>query len=140
MRAPNLRNSGSRLDWEAIAWRGRVSFVSLLSKIRPKDHIDLLRDLLPSRYLPLQDSGSGNSVCLFTTVADVLIGLIGKEASIMNERSAGSVLQMPAQIEDADLEMWEHHIEFKIESDRQIPETDCEALIVARRVEVFSRS
>lgn len=140
MRAPNLRNSGSRLDWEAIAWRGRVSFVSLLSKIRPKDHIDLLRDLLPSRYLPLQDSGNGNSVCLFTTVADVLIGLIGKEASIMNERSAGSVLQMPAQIEDADLEMWEHHIEFKIESDRQIPETDCEALIVARRVEVFSRS
>jgi hypothetical protein len=48
--------------------------------------------------------------------------------------------QMPAQIEDADLEMWEHHIESKIESDRQIPETDCEALIVARRVEVFSRS
>jgi hypothetical protein len=67
------------------------------------------------------------------TVADVLIGLIGREASMLNERSAGSVLQTPAQIESADLEMWEHHIESKIESDRQIPETDCEALIVARR-------
>ena len=81
----------------------RVNFVSLLSEIRPKDHMDLLRDLLPSRYLPLQDSGSGNSVCLFTTVADVLIGLIRKEASMLNERSAGSILQTPAQMENADL-------------------------------------
>ena len=37
------------------------------------------------------------------------------------------------QVENADLEMWEHHIESKIESDRQLPETEREALIVARR-------
>jgi hypothetical protein len=29
--------------------------------------------------------------------------------------------------------MWEHHIESEIESNRQLPETDREALIVARR-------
>jgi hypothetical protein len=37
------------------------------------------------------------------------------------------------QAENADLEMWEHHIESEIESNRQLPETDREALIVARR-------
>ena len=43
------------------------------------------------------------------------------------------MLQKPMQVENADLEMWEHHIESKIESDGRIPETEREALIVARR-------
>lgn len=63
----------------------------------------------------------------------MLIGLIGKEASILKDRSAGSLPERPLQIENADLEVWEHHIESKIESDRRIPETEREALIVARR-------
>ena len=61
------------------------------------------------------------------------MGRIGKEASILNEPSAESVLQKPMQVENADLEVWEHHIESKIESDTQIPDTEREALIVARR-------
>jgi hypothetical protein len=65
--------------------------------------------------------------------AEVLIGLIGKEAALMNDRAAGSTLQTPMQVENADLEMWEHHIEAKIESDRHLLETEREALIVARR-------
>jgi len=65
--------------------------------------------------------------------AEVLIGLIGKEAALVNDPATSSTLHTPMQIENADLEMWEHHIESKIESDRQIPETEREALIVARR-------
>jgi hypothetical protein len=125
------------LNWEAIGWRVRVNFVSLQNKIRPKEHIDLLRGLLPSRYSPLQDSGNGIQSVYLTelppALADVLIGLIGEEASILAERNAGLGLQKPMQVENADLEMWEHHIESKIESDGQIPETEREALIVARR-------
>jgi len=34
---------GVGLNWEAIGWRVRVNFVSLLNKIRSKDHIDVLR-------------------------------------------------------------------------------------------------
>jgi putative restriction endonuclease len=48
---------GVGLHWEAIGWRVRVNFVSLLNKIRPKDHIDVLRRMLPSRYSPLQPAG-----------------------------------------------------------------------------------
>ena len=128
---------GVGLNWEAIGWRVRVNFVSLLNKIRPKDHIDVLRRVLPARYSPLQDSGNGIQSVYLTEVpmpfADVLIGLIGNEATLMNDRAARSTLQTPMQLENADLEMWEHHIESKIESDGQIPETEREALIVARR-------
>jgi hypothetical protein len=127
------------LNWEAIGWRVRVNFVSLLNKIRPKDHIDVLRRVLPSRYSPLQDSGNGiQSVYLTevpTPLAEALIGLIGREAAVLNERVAGSTLQTPMQqqVENADLEMWERHIESEIESNDQLLETEREALIVARR-------
>jgi hypothetical protein len=106
-------------------------------RIRPKDHIDVLRRALPSRYSPLQDSGNGIQSVYLTEVpgplAELLIGLIGKEAAAMNERAAGSALQIPMQVENADLEVWEHHIEAEIESDGQLLETEREALIVARR-------
>jgi putative restriction endonuclease len=128
---------GVGLNWESIGWRVRVNFASLQNKIRPKDHIDLLRGLLPSRYSPLQESGNGIQSVYLTelppALADVLIGLIGKEASLLSQQSVESALQKPMQVENADLEVWEHHIESTIESDRQIPATEREALIVARR-------
>jgi putative restriction endonuclease len=54
----------------------------------------------------------------------------------MHDREAGSTLHtlpMQQQVENADLEMWEHHIESEIESNDQLLETEREALIVARR-------
>jgi hypothetical protein len=128
---------GVGLNWEDIGWRVPVNFVSLLNKVRPKDHIDVLGRVLPSRYSPLQASGNGNQSVYLTEVplpfAEVLTGLIGKEAALLNDRAARSTFPAPMQAENADLEMWEHHIESEIESNRQLPETDREALIVARR-------
>jgi hypothetical protein len=37
-------------NWENIGWKVRVQFVSLVNRVRPKDHIDVLRPLLPVRY------------------------------------------------------------------------------------------
>ena len=45
-------------NWENIGWRVNVSFVSLLNKIRPKDHMDVLRSVLPQRYSTLQANGN----------------------------------------------------------------------------------
>lgn len=84
-----------------------------------------------------KDTGNGIQSVYLTelppALADVLVGLIGKEASMLSEQRDESVLKKPMQIENADLEMWEHHIESKIESDTGIPDTEREALIVARR-------
>src|SRR5438132_3846518 len=47
------------LNWDRIGWRVGVNFVSLQHQVRPKDHIELIRGLLPHRYSPLQASGNG---------------------------------------------------------------------------------
>jgi putative restriction endonuclease len=61
----------------------KVHFTELANKVRPKDHIDILRPLLPERYSPLQPNGNGlQSVHLSelpTALAEVLAGLIGGE-------------------------------------------------------------
>jgi predicted restriction endonuclease len=63
----------------------------------------------------------------------VLIGLIGNEATMLNDQTTRLTAEFPMQAENADLELWEHYIESNIQSDRQIAETEREALIVARR-------
>ena len=47
------------MNWERVGWRVRVRFTRLTHQIRPKDHIDLLRDSLPRRYSPLRPNGDG---------------------------------------------------------------------------------
>jgi len=124
-------------NWEAIGWRVRVNFTRLLNKIRPREHIDLLRRLLPPRYSPLQTSGAGIQSVYLTELsesfAETLIGLIGPEASLIVGRSAQPDPRAAIQVVNADLEVWEHHIEEEIEADDMILETDREALVVARR-------
>jgi putative restriction endonuclease len=125
------------LNWEAIGWRVRVNFTSLVHNLRPKDHIDVLRLLLPARYSALQQSGNGMQSVYLTQVpdplAEALVGLIGAEAALIAGRSAAMGPDAITQSQNADMEVWEHHIEASIESDFRIPDTDREALIVARR-------
>jgi hypothetical protein len=125
------------LNWEAIGWRVRVKFISLLNRVRPKDHIDLLKSLLPPRYSPLQISGNGIQSVYLTAVptllAEALIGLIGAEAEAVVSRAEEVSVQAETQADNADVEVWEHHIEATIESDNRISDTDREALIIARR-------
>jgi hypothetical protein len=54
---PEFGSAGQ--NWEDVGWRVRVAFTQLLHQIRPKDHIDLLRPLLPAKYSPLQANGNG---------------------------------------------------------------------------------
>jgi putative restriction endonuclease len=128
---------GVGLNWDKIGWRVRANFTPLMHRIRPKDHIDILRPMLPARYSALQPSGNGLQSVYLTEIlpplAEVLIGLIGEEAKLIAGRGAALKSEEIPQTQSADLEMWEHHIEATIESDSLIPDTDRAALIVARR-------
>jgi putative restriction endonuclease len=46
-------------NWENVGWKIKVLFTTLLNKVRPKDHINVLRTVLSSRYSPLQANGNG---------------------------------------------------------------------------------
>jgi hypothetical protein len=119
-------------NWEGIGWQVKVHFTELANKVRPKDHIDILRPLLPDKYSPLQPNGNGlQSVYLTeipTTLAEVLIGLIGHEVA--------PIAQAATQVRPVstdDLDSWERKIEQGVATDPSIPETERLAIIRARK-------
>jgi hypothetical protein len=126
---------GAGLNWEAIGWRLRVRFTNLVNRVRPKEHIELLRPLLPARYAPLQPNGNGVQSIYLTLLPEMLAGalvaLIGLEAVAVQQSAEYADQSMTAA--SADLEIWEHHIESELDRDASITSTDREALIVARR-------
>jgi hypothetical protein len=65
--------------------------------------------------------------------AETLVGLIGEEAAMLASRARQSDPATLIQVGAADVEEWEHHIEETIESDPNIPQTERETLIIARR-------
>ncbi|EQD56083.1 hypothetical protein B1B_09082 [mine drainage metagenome] len=121
----------SGLNWENIGWRVDVSFRELTRKIRPKDHIDLLRPLFPARYAPLQQNGNGiQSVYLTglpTLLAEALIGLIGPEAGFI-----GPSLREADPFPPDDLDDWEDRLARQVMGDPSIRETERRAIVQAR--------
>jgi putative restriction endonuclease len=118
-------------NWENVGWKVKVRFTRLTNKVRPKDHIEILRPLLPQRYSPLQPNGNGLQSVYLTEVpaplAEVLIGLIGQEVSPI-ALAAQNVKPIPAD----DLEFWERKLEQDLVNDFTIPNTDRLAIIRAR--------
>jgi hypothetical protein len=118
--------------WEEVGWRVRVSFFELVHQLRPKDHIDVLRPFLPTKFSPLQPNGNGLQSVYLTEMppllAEILGGLIGQEVESI-KIAAPTISQIPAD----DLEMWETRMEQRVENDPSIPETDRTAIVRARR-------
>jgi len=118
-------------NWENIGWKVKVSFTKLSNKVRPKDHIGVLRPLLPARYSPLQPNGNGLQSVYLTEVpaplAEVLIGLIGQETAPL-ALAARNVKPVPAD----DLDSWERKLEQELANNTAIPETDRLAIVRAR--------
>ena len=118
-------------NWENIGWKVKVSFTKLTNKVRPKDHIEVLRPLLPARYSPLQPNGNGLQSVYLTEVpallAEVIIGLIGQEVAPI-ALAAHNVKPVPAD----DLDSWERKIEQEVASNSTISETDRMAIARAR--------
>jgi len=131
--SPKPAEFGTRGEyWDNIGWKVRVQFTPLVPRVRPRDHIGVLRPLLPAEHSPLRSTGDGYQrylTRLSPEFGEVLAGLIGAEA----QNLIGSVtVGTPMQTND-DLDYWEHKIEVGIEGDTAIPPTDREAIIRARR-------
>lgn len=125
-------------NWESIGWRVDVTFVLLLNKIRPKDHIQVLRSVLPDRYSPLQANGNGIQSIYLTELspdfAEVLAGLIGQEArALMAPSQIEPAVQRSRMMAADDIDLWERRLEEQVETDNSVSETDREAIIRARR-------
>lgn len=78
---PDFGNAGEA--WSNEGWLVQVEFKEIAKPIRPKDHMDVLAQHLPSKYSPLQCNGKGMQSLYLAGIeppfADALIGLIGSE-------------------------------------------------------------
>jgi HNH endonuclease len=124
-------------NWENIGWRVNVSFVSLLNKVRPKDHMDVLKSVLPQRYSPLQANGNGIQSIYLTELspsfAEVLSGLIGNEVRpLLAGTSVNAAVEDGRIVTGDDLDVWERRLEEQVEIDVSVIETDREAIVRAR--------
>ena len=125
------------MNWERVGWRVRVRFIRLIHQVRPKDHIDRLRDSLPGRYSPLRPNGDGLQGIYLTEVpaimAELLVQLIGPEASEIVAVAERANDEMSTQVGTEDIDKWEQHFEQEVEQNSEINETQRGALVMARR-------
>ena len=77
---PDFGSAG--VNWSEEGWFVPVDYCTLEHRVRPKDHIGIIRPFLPAKYSPLQTNGDGlQSVYLAELpepLAQALIGLIGQ--------------------------------------------------------------
>jgi len=128
-------------NWGYIGWRVDVRYHPLLNQIRPAEHMLRLRLVIPDRYSPLQITGRGNQGVYLTRLSDdfanVLMGLIGPEAVQLSQASQLGVRESDEAENRLDVAVgqveWEEHLSNKIREDQDIPGTEREAIIIARR-------
>lgn len=128
-------------NWDEIGWRVDVNFSILRHPIQPREHMSLLRPLLPERYSPLQANGTGNQLYL-TEISELfahaLVGLVGPEAEAILPKAIAGVLGK-GELLDFDLgrsellKKWDEVQEEKVQKDDTIPETEREQVIQSRR-------
>jgi hypothetical protein len=121
--------------WDKIGWRVDVRFSELRLPIKPSSHMDVLKPLLPDRYAPLRENGAGLQSVYLTRVpermAAALVDLLGAEARDM---VLGYRVAEEAPITSAiGLVEWEEHELYEVQTDSTLPETDRQAIVLARR-------
>lgn len=121
-------------NWENVGWKVKVKFTPLQNRIRPKDHIAILRPMLPAKYSPLQNSGDGLQSVYLASVNDdlaaMLVYLIGSEATALIHQA-----RLTEPVVADDLDDWEIRIEQTVRQDETLPETERLAIVRSRVVQ-----
>ena len=118
-------------NWDNDGWRVDIEYRDLANKVRPVDHMPRIRPTLPADRAPLYENGDGKQAYLFHVpeeMAQVLSSLIGSEAA-----SIATFAEQSSSQDPPDLSVGAERIEERIKRDPEIPETEKEALIKARR-------
>ena len=125
-------------NWGPIGWKVDVSFRELSTQVRPKDHMNRLASHLPAKYAPLRPTGDGLQSVYLTEVgsgfAATLFSLIGSEANLVSDAAtAVSVAERATPAAEPTLEEWERREEARVLEAKDVPETDRQAIVQARR-------
>jgi putative restriction endonuclease len=121
--------------WDKIGWRLDMRFSELRLPIKPSAHMKVIKPLLPDRYAPLRANGAGLQNVYLTRIPDrlaaALVDLLGAEA---RDLVLGYRVAEEAPITSAiGLVEWEEHELSEVKADASLPETDRQAIVLARR-------
>lgn len=123
--------------WEKIGWRLDVRFHELRSPLRPASYMDVLGPRLPRKYAPLRSNGAGLQSVYLTHVPEplavALVDLLGTEARDLLLGLRVAETAEAASASAIGLIEWEEHQLVEIQADAAIPETDRQAIVLARR-------
>lgn len=123
--------------WSDVGWKVDVLYRKLDAPVRTMDHIDSLRSLLPTSKSPIRpENGRGNQAYLFQIdqpLALALAHLVDGQAVALVSGNYIADSSQSADTIDAQIEIWEDKLEESILTSVDIPETEKESLIKARR-------
>ena len=113
-------------NWSQYGWLVQVEFQQLPEPIKPKQHSESLRPLLPSKYAPLRHTGDGLQGVYLTELpsplANKLLELIGPQFSLDTE----DVLKQDVPVSQIEKEL--QSLQGRID----LPETEKRQLVNAR--------
>ena len=122
-------------NWSDVGWRVDVDFVALDEPIRPREHIEAIRPLLPEKYSPLSVKGLGQQNLYLTRLSPrlgmLLEGLAGPNLGVQlldaDRTNEPWTDEAPAALYE-----WEEQIEKQIATASSLSETERHRLISAR--------
>ncbi|MGE6265329.1 HNH endonuclease [Aeromonas media] len=86
-------------SWSDTGWEVLIDWELLEKPIRPKDHLELIAPLLPSKNSPLQPNGNGNQSCYLAGISNELGNLLFSLANRVNPFFADDIEQHQAELE-----------------------------------------
>lgn len=112
-------------QWNNDGYLVKVNWIPIARHFRPKDHISLIRELLPEKYSPIQQNGDGNQSIYLAAIGNPLGELLVSLIQNDNPFVSLALVQTSEEVDE--------DIEEKSIKDANIQETEKEQLIKARR-------
>lgn len=125
------------MAWNDIGWRVDVQFKRFRAPLRVADHLDALGALIPERYSPIRRNGHGNQGAYFAEVPSQLARAIIALAEPLHAASilglaAGDTAPPSFEVDLPAIREWEEKQVHEIQEGSTLPQTEREALVLAR--------
>jgi len=125
-------------NWSKVGWKVPVHWTSVLSKVRPSEHMGALQSLLPKKYSPLRSNGHGQQAVYLTAVpikmALELGRIIGPPLELLIKGQIANDITLPPPGQSrSEITSWEDHLERQVQVARNISETERTQIVKARR-------
>ena len=123
--------------WNEVGWRVDIDFQKFPTPILPPQHMQAIAPVLPKRYSPIRANGYGNQGVYLTQIPRPMALVVAQLASpellgIIKGIQISEVAETPLP-ELRGIVEWEDRECEQISESRQLPETEKQALIKARR-------